>query len=40
MPYSTYKTIGRKKHQDEQVKEYKMLVGPKLARQLIYCIMD
>ncbi|XP_026816887.1 arginyl-tRNA--protein transferase 1 isoform X2 [Rhopalosiphum maidis] len=41
MPYSAYKIIGRKKHQDEQViKEYKMLVGPKLARQLIYCIMD
>ncbi|XP_060845111.1 arginyl-tRNA--protein transferase 1 isoform X2 [Rhopalosiphum padi] len=40
MPYSAYKTIGRMKHQDEQVKEFKMLVGPKLARQLIYCIMD
>ncbi|XP_050062186.1 arginyl-tRNA--protein transferase 1 isoform X2 [Aphis gossypii] len=38
MPYSTYKIIGH--NQDEQIKEYKILIGPKLVRKLIYCIMD
>ncbi|XP_025200497.1 arginyl-tRNA--protein transferase 1 isoform X2 [Melanaphis sacchari] len=40
MPYSAYKKYGSKKHQDEHINEYKTLIGPKLVRQLIYCIMD
>lgn len=26
--------------QDEMITEYTMLVGPKLAKQLIYCFLD
>lgn len=40
MPYSAFKIIGNDENEDERIKEYKILIGPKLARKLIYCIMD
>ncbi|XP_022178561.1 arginyl-tRNA--protein transferase 1 isoform X2 [Myzus persicae] len=40
MPYSAFKIVGNKKNEEERVKEYKTLIGPTLARKLIYCIMD
>jgi len=39
MPYSAFKIIGNNKDEEERIKEYKLLIGPKLARKLIYCIM-
>ncbi|XP_060856733.1 arginyl-tRNA--protein transferase 1 isoform X1 [Metopolophium dirhodum] len=40
MHYSAFKIIGNNENEDERIKEYKILIGPKLARKLIYCIMD
>lgn len=41
MDYRTYKRISNyREHQDELMTEYLMLVGPKLAKQLIYCFLD
>lgn len=40
MPYSMYKGIKNTENQDELIIEYIKLVGPKLARQLIYCFLD
>ncbi|VVC33832.1 Hypothetical protein CINCED_3A002030 [Cinara cedri] len=39
MSYTIYKRLN-KKNQDELITEYAKLVGPKLARQLIYCFLD
>lgn len=40
MTYAKYKTINYKENQDELMTEYSLLVGPKLAKQLIYCFLD
>lgn len=40
MSYSMYKRIRKEENQDELITEYTKLVGPKLARQLIYCFLD
>lgn len=40
MSYSMYKRMSKRENQDEQITEYMMLIGPKLAKRLIYCLLD
>lgn len=40
MDYSTYKTMKNRENQDDLLTEYAKLVGPDLARKLIFCFID
>lgn len=40
MTYSMYKRMKNMVNQDKLITEYTLLVGPDLARQLIYCFLD